>query len=35
MSDHFPVHNPRPWGVSLTISSIIIVAYVTLSLFIG
>lgn len=33
MSDHYPVHDPRPWGASLTISTIVILAYMALSLY--
>lgn len=35
MSDPYPVATPRPWGASLTIASVVILAYVVLSLYIG
>ena len=31
MSDPYPVANPRSWGTSLTISVIVIVAYLALT----
>ena len=30
MQDTYPVFNPRPWGASLTICTIVILAYTTL-----
>ena len=33
MSELYPVHNPRPWGASMTISSIVIIAYLGLSIY--
>ena len=33
MSDLYPVANPRPWGASLTLSTIVILAYLALSLY--
>lgn len=33
MSELYPVYNPRPWGASLTISAIVIFAYLALSLY--
>jgi hypothetical protein len=33
MSDLYPVANPRPWGASLTISTIVIIAYLAMSLY--
>lgn len=35
MTDLYPVANPRPWGASLTISSVVIIAYLALTLFIA
>jgi hypothetical protein len=35
MSDLYPVANPRPWGASLTISTIVIAAYVALTFVLG
>lgn len=32
MSDLYPVANPRPWGASLTISTIVIIAYVAMTI---
>ncbi len=29
----YPVTNPRPWGASLTISTIVILAYMALALY--
>lgn len=31
----YPVSNPRPWGASLTISTIVILAYLALSVYMG
>lgn len=33
MSELYPVYNPRPWGASLTIATIVIVAYLALSVY--
>jgi len=33
MSELYPVYNPRPWGASLTIATIIIMAYLGLSVY--
>jgi hypothetical protein len=33
MSELYPVYNPRPWGASLTISTVVILAYHVLSLY--
>ena len=35
MSELYPVYNPRPWGASMTISTIIIMAYLALSLYLN
>lgn len=35
MSDLYPVANPRPWGASLTISTLVIMAYVALTFYLG
>lgn len=35
MSELYPVYNPRPWGASLTISTIVILAYLALSLYLS
>lgn len=35
MTVTYPVSNPRPWGASLTISSIVILAYLALSFYMG
>lgn len=35
MPDPYPVANPRPWGASLTISIVVILAYMALSLYLG
>lgn len=32
MSELYPVYNPRPWGTSTTIATVVILAYVGLSL---
>jgi hypothetical protein len=32
MTDLYPVANPRPWGASMTISSMVIIAYLALTL---
>ena len=34
MPEQYPVYNPRPWGASLTISTIVILAYLALSFYI-
>jgi hypothetical protein len=33
MSELYPVHNPRPWGASMTISTVVILAYMALTLY--
>ena len=33
MPEVYPVTNPRPWGASLTISMIVIMAYMALALY--
>ena len=33
MSELYPVYNPRPWGASLTIATIVIIAYLVLSVY--
>ena len=33
MPELYPVTNPRPWGASLTISTVVILAYLALSFY--
>jgi hypothetical protein len=33
MTALYPVYNPRPWGASMTISTIVILAYLALSIY--
>lgn len=33
MSELYPVYNPRPWGASLTIATIVIAAYLAFSIY--
>ena len=33
MSELYPVHNPRPWGASMTIALIVILAYLAVTLY--
>ena len=33
MSELYPVYNPRPWGASLTIATIVILAYLAMSVY--
>lgn len=35
MSDLYPVANPRRWGASLTISTVVIIAYLAMSLYLA